>query len=121
VELFGEIMIKNKQSDLILAQNQILCETFWSQVWGAMFTPKSHFIPLLFDFKKTFKINIHMFCVFFPLDILWLDEQKKVVYIKKHAKPFTFVSCPVQAKYVVEVPAGTISNTQTKKGDVLEF
>jgi uncharacterized protein len=48
----------------------------------------------------------------YPIDVIWLDKDKKVVYIVKNATPASYpydVFTPKEdARYVVEVVAGTI-------------
>lgn len=48
----------------------------------------------------------------YPIDIIWLDKDKKVVYIVKNATPESYpyeVFVPKEeARYVVEVIAGTV-------------
>ncbi len=48
----------------------------------------------------------------FPIDIIWLNSDKKVVYIVKNATPEdstnTVFTPTVPARYVVEVAAGTV-------------
>lgn len=50
----------------------------------------------------------------FPIDIIWLNSDKKVVYIAKNATPEdstnTVFTPTGSARYVVEVPAGTVEN-----------
>ena len=58
-----------------------------------------------------------MFFVFFPIDVLFLDEDKKVVEIKKKFEPFTLYNPKNKAKYVIELPQGAVKNTNTKIGD----
>ena len=56
-----------------------------------------------FPFKKEQSINIHMFFVFFKLDIVWIDEKETITCIKT-LKPFTHHTH--SAKDVLELPAG---------------
>lgn len=54
----------------------------------------------------------------YPLDIIWLDKDKKVVYIVTNAPPDsypdkTFVPNK-DARYVVELPAGTVEKKAIK-------
>ena len=44
-----------------------------------------------------------MFFVFFPIDILFLDKNKKIIEIKKNFRPFSFYKSREKAKYVVEI------------------
>lgn len=62
-----------------------------------------------------------MFFVFFPIDVLFANKEKKIVEIKENFKPFTFYNPKKKAKYVIELPQNTIKNTKTKIDDTLEF
>lgn len=47
----------------------------------------------------------------FPLDIIWINEDKKVVFISENSKPCFDDNCPhidpgVKAKYILEINAG---------------
>jgi len=61
-----------------------------------------------------------MFFVFFPIDIIFLDASKKIVFLKERFMPFTFL-LPIKAKYVIECPSGTIRRSKTKINDYLNF
>lgn len=53
------------------------------------------------------KNSLHMLFVFFPLDILWLDEHFNIVDIKLHVNPFApLVPSTRLSRYVVEITAG---------------
>ena len=60
----------------------------------------------------------------FPIDILWLDAQKKVGHIEKSLDPDTYPQsyCPdVATRYVVELQSGVSQAAGIKSGDSLEF
>lgn len=61
----------------------------------------------------------------FPLDIIWLDSSKKVVYIVKNASPEdpakTVYTPKTPARYVLELPAGSVKNSGIKTGDTAKF
>ena len=62
---------------------------------------------------------IHTFFMRFPIDVLFLDRQKKVVGQRENLKPFRLAWRP-GATMVIELPAGTIALTGTRKGDQVE-
>jgi uncharacterized membrane protein (UPF0127 family) len=62
-----------------------------------------------------------MMFVFFPIDVLFVDKNKKVVEIKESFMPFTFYNPEKKAKYVVELPAGAVKETKTSVGDRIGF
>ncbi len=60
----------------------------------------------------------------FPIDIIWLDTEKRVIEIAKNISPNTFPQtfCPkVEAKYVVELNAGEASRSGTNVRAKLNF
>jgi uncharacterized membrane protein (UPF0127 family) len=61
----------------------------------------------------------------FPLDIVWLSEDKKVVYTVKNAPPqvgqLTIYQPKDQARYILELPAGSVDKAGIKTGDRAEF
>lgn len=57
------------------------------------------------------------------LDIIYIDDNKKIVSFQKNAKPFDETSLPsnVPAKYVLEVNAGLADIWLLKEGDSLSW
>jgi len=80
---------------------------------------------LLMHFPKDGLHAIWMKDMKIPLDIVWLDSNKKVIYIVTNAAPELSVSktfVPTSpARYVVELPAGGVSNAAIKVGTEFEF
>jgi uncharacterized membrane protein (UPF0127 family) len=62
----------------------------------------------------------------FPIDIVWLDEDKKVVHVAESVPPCTEDPCPVyqplrKASYVVELNAGQARREKATVGSALSF
>lgn len=79
---------------------------------------------MLFIFDKPAKECIWMKDMKFNLDILWFDENKKLIYEKRDVAPSTYPDrfCPdSDAKYVVEVTAGVAEKNHIKIGDKLDI
>ena len=112
-------MLINKTKKTILAEDYKICKTFLSKTLGLMlsFKPKT----LLFIWKKEKIRNIHMILVFFPIDVLWLDKNKKVIDVRGKIMPFLITNTNKPAKYIIELPEGTIKKTKTNKKDSIEF
>lgn len=60
-----------------------------------------------------------------PIDIVWLDSSKKVIYIVTDASPdggtdVTFAP-KAPARYVIELPAGTVARTAIKADKAAVF
>lgn len=80
---------------------------------------------LLMVFPSDSKWGIWMKDMKIPLDIIWMNNEKKVIYIVTDASPdlgtskiFTPIS---DARYVLEVSAGTVKNSAIKVGDMASF
>ena len=79
---------------------------------------------MLFDFKRNDKWQMWMLKMRFNLDILWLDESGKVVYVRENLTPDTFPNVFIpdtDARYVLEVNAGTVNAAGVKIGDTVRL
>jgi len=110
--------IKNTTKDLVIAGKHKMCNSLWGKARGLMFSPPRN---LIFSYPDERRVSLHMFFVFFPIDVAFLNSNKEIVEIKENFKPFTVHSPKNKAKYVVELNHGTIEQTGTTVGDRLEF
>ncbi|MFZ2303900.1 MAG: DUF192 domain-containing protein [Minisyncoccia bacterium] len=58
-----------------------------------------------------------------PIDIIWLNSERRIVDVWENATPDSYPRAYVsraEAKYVLEVPSGFSSKYSLKEGDVLE-
>lgn len=93
-------MITHKTSQKTISNEEIVCKSFFSQTRGLMFRSKHNLVMIL---PKERKISLHMFFVFYPIDVLVLNKNKEIVEIKRKFKPFTFWNSKEKGKYVVEL------------------
>ena len=77
---------------------------WWFEGIGLMFSKRNRARALLFSFDKPTKMAIHSFFVFYDFFAIWLDDEGKVIEIKR-VKPFQFNILPSR-KFVklIEVP-----------------
>jgi uncharacterized membrane protein (UPF0127 family) len=64
--------------------------------------------------------SVHSFFMKFPIDVVYLDREKKVRRTRKAMRPWRVSAC-LTAHSVLELPAGTIASTGTEPGDQLEL
>ncbi len=81
---------------------------------------------MLFVFENTGVHNFWMKNCKIPLDIIWLDEEYRVVAKKENCQPCTKGDCPsiqpgVSAKYVLEISAGLASQIGLTEGSYLSI
>lgn len=80
-----------------------ICNRF-ERFFGLMVHRRENAKILLFDFKKPVKWNFHSLFVFFPFIAIWLDEEDKIIEIKR-VKPFKINLSPKQSFVkVIEIP-----------------
>ena len=92
-----------------------VCKSLFSRARGLMFSKRIKDSCLLFVFPKEERVSLHMFFVFFPIDVLFLNEKKEIVDLKQNFLPFTVHTSRKPAKYVLEMPAGSITSIDKKK------
>jgi len=86
-----------------------------------MFSQKKHKKALMFVFSSERIVSLHMFFVFYAIDVIYLDKNKKVIELKEGLLPFHLHFPKKKALYVVEVPSGRIRESKTKVGDGVSF
>jgi len=65
--------------------------------------------------------GVHMWFMRFPIDVIYVNEQDEVVDLDEHLQPWQIGKPRSSARYVIEVPAGTVKRTGTQRGDRLRL
>lgn len=65
--------------------------------------------------------GVHTWGMLFPIDLLFLDANRKVVHLEEHVRPFSISRICLRAASVLELPAHTIFRTGTRVGDQIEI
>lgn len=79
---------------------------------------------MLFAFKQNGDWRIWMVQMRFPIDVLWLNENKQIIHIKHNATPAEYpevYKAGQQSRYVIELPSGTAKMLNLKEGDTIRF
>lgn len=77
---------------------------------------------MLFVFPELSRWAIWMKDMRFSIDIVWISDKGRVVHIEERISPDTFPNAFVpaeDARYVLEVPAGTVDEAGVSVGDML--
>lgn len=110
------------QRKVKLANKVIIADNFFSRARGLMFRKEKKDTAMVLSFKKPGRYSIHMFFVLFPIDVLWLDEKKRIMQMNEHVVPWTpCVSPKTKISYIVELSSGTLKNIKIKNSMVLKF
>ena len=64
--------------------------------------------------------SVHTFFMKFPIDLVYLDRKHRIKKVCDSVPAWRLSVC-LSAHSILELPAGTIRNTRTERGDTLEF
>ena len=104
----------------ITIKNSRLIDDDFSKFVGLMFSKKQK-KSLIFRFNKERIIRLHMFFVFYPIDVLFLDKNRAIVDIKENFKPFAIYKSRKKAMYAIEIPYGMVRKSKIKIGNKIIF
>jgi uncharacterized membrane protein (UPF0127 family) len=63
---------------------------------------------------------VHTFFMQFPIDLVYLDRDNRIRKLRAGVAPWRLSAC-LSAHSILELPAGTIRDSRTERGDTLEF
>src|SRR6056297_556479 len=116
--VYKNILIGNKQIRVMIADNMLLRKNGLSNMENLT---KDR--GMLFVFKSPAKYSFWMKDMKFPIDIIWIDKNKKVIGFNKSVdKDFNKSLKPQSAvKYVLEVNSGFVEENNLNINDKLVF
>jgi uncharacterized membrane protein (UPF0127 family) len=110
-----------KYNGIEIARTVELSRTISSQALGLMFRKNiSSDYSMIFILKKPSSVGIHMLFVFFPIDVIFLDEEKRIKGLSR-LKSWLGFKTMKNVKYVIEMKAGTIEKFNLSAGGQMEF
>ncbi|MFA7252875.1 MAG: DUF192 domain-containing protein [Candidatus Paceibacterota bacterium] len=115
----GEIIIKNSTWEVEVVTDNAQKETGLSNR-KTLYSKKG----MLFVFDKSAKQIFWMKDMLIPIDIIFLDENWKIVLIETNLQPQTFpktFGSNVKSKYVLEINAGEAELYDLRVGDLAIF
>ena len=113
-----KIKLVNLDTNEVIAEHVKGAYTFWSRFKGLMLTESMPENAALHIYPCT---SIHTFFMKYCIDILYLDKEKKIVGIEKELEPGKIGKKWMNAKSVIELPAGTINKTSMVIGQKVEL
>ena len=110
----------NRTRTTYLATELLIARTHWSRFRGLMATDASRFrrgqglwiVPCH---------GVHTLAMRFPIDAVYLDQERIVVHIEQGLKPWRVAAIRVLATSVLELPTGTVIDTRTELGDQVDI
>jgi len=110
----------NRTRRAFLATQLWIAGTHWSRLRGLMCTDAATFhagqglwiVP---------SRGVHTFAMRFPIDIVYLDEDKIVIHAEQNLRPWRVAPVRMGAASVLELPTNTLNSTGTAIGDEIEI
>ncbi|MAG21831.1 MAG: hypothetical protein CL943_00805 [Candidatus Diapherotrites archaeon] len=103
-------MLFNRKKKKEIMPKVRIASSSWYKLKGLMFENQQQFdYALVFPLPRESiaMATIHMLFVFFPIDVVYLDKNKKVVDIVQNLQPFTPSCSPKKpSKFFIELPVG---------------
>ena len=107
------ILSQNKEK--VVSRKAQVADSFFSRLIGLMFKESIGQDEALIFYNAT---SIHTFFMRFPIDIVFLDKNKRIIRICRALAPWKMVFCP-KAYITIEFPADQASKNTLKMGDFL--
>ncbi|MCX9009749.1 MAG: DUF192 domain-containing protein [Candidatus Methanoperedens sp.] len=110
-----------KYNGMAIAKNIELARTVPGQMLGLMF--RSSIPPdyaMVFIMKRPSFIILHMLFMRFPIDVILLDEEKRIIWLSR-LNPWSGYKAMGNIKYIIETGAGTIERYSLGAGGQIEF
>ena len=109
----------NRTRNAYLATHLSVAGTHWLRLRGLMLKDAANF-PQGEGLWIVPCESVHTFGMKFPIDLVYLDRNKKVKKVRSAVPPWRLSVC-FSAHSVLELASGSIRRTGTKPGDKLQF
>lgn len=114
----GNVTIKNLDNGCTLARSGVWAGSFLKRLRGLIGKKEM----LLGEAMVLYPCNaVHCFGMRFVIDVIFLDRSGQVIQLIENMKPGSISPIIKKAHFVVELPAGQISRTQTMLGHTLKI
>jgi uncharacterized protein len=110
----------NLTRNTMLASEVELVDTEWTRIKGLLGRRAEDF-PSGKGLWIAPSQGVHTIGMSFPIDVVYLDAGYRVIHVSHSLAPFRIAAVKLKARSVIELPAGTLAQTRTSVGDVLEI
>jgi uncharacterized membrane protein (UPF0127 family) len=110
----------NRTRQAYLATQLRVAGSHWSRLRGLMGTAAGKFLAGQGLWIVPSR-GVHTLAMRFPIDVIYLDANKVVVYAKANLRPWRVAPVRMKAASVLELPDHTLRATGTSVGDQIEI
>lgn len=110
------MIVINRSRQATIADRATAARTFCERLRGLMFRPGLDPGEALVLFGDN---SIHTFFMRFPIDVLYLDHQGRVLRVEEAMLPWRVGPVVGGCRSIVELPPGVIRATGTAVGDII--
>jgi len=114
------LYVYNKTRETFVATEAVLADSYFRRLVGLLGKTK-RWAQLGRGLWIVPSRGVHTIGMLFPIDLIFLSEQKEVVYVEEHVRPFRISAVSLKATSVLELPPHTIYRSGTQVGDRLEI
>ncbi len=110
----------NRTRTTYLATELMIARTHWTRFRGLMATDASRFRKGQGLWISPSR-GVHTFAMRFPIDVVYLDRDRTVIHVEEDLKPWRLAAIRIRATSVLELPTGTIRESKTTLGDLVDI
>lgn len=116
----------NKTRNKVISENAEFACSLLSRAIGLMLSKRRDLV-LVSPREDITSSTIHMLFMLYPIDVIWVDSENRVVDVQRNAQPFNPIKPKTwktykpkkAAKYVIELGVGKAG--ETEKEDTIGF
>lgn len=112
------VAVRNLSRDRVLAEHGWLAKAPWTRARGMIGRRFDGFDAMIFQFRGA--ASIHTWCMHMPLDVVFADGELRVVKLRLAMPPWRLAAAR-EARFVIELPAGTVDPDMCQIGDRLSL
>jgi uncharacterized membrane protein (UPF0127 family) len=110
----------NRSRNAFISSELRRADTHWSRLLGLMGTSPKNF-PHGSGLWIVPCQGVHTMWMRYPIDVLYLDENKTVLYIEENVQPWRIPPMHFDTASVIEVRSPAVMTSGTCVGDILEI
>jgi uncharacterized membrane protein (UPF0127 family) len=112
------VLVKNRSRGTVLGEQIEVADSFFTRLRGLLGRDGLGTGEGLLIVPSR---GVHMFGMRFPLDVLLLDDQRRVAGSYPRLEPGKATGMHRGIRYALELPVGMIESTSTGEGDSLDW